>query len=102
MSQKKPVWVDEEAHSILKRYSKLVKSAMVDVASRLVVERLNDLDPASGLETSAPAPAPVLDTARPQATAPASDRPKKPARAKAPRPDLIDENTRFVGGIWIV
>jgi hypothetical protein len=54
MSDKKPVWVDESAHAILKQYSKLTKESMVDVASRLVIDHLDDLDPASGLGGAEP------------------------------------------------
>jgi len=104
MATKKPVWVDEDAHAILKRYAKLTKSSMVDVASRLVLERLNDLSPDAGLtEPVEPAPAPV--PAEPVSTKPAPvPRPIQQAKRKPrkPMPDPNDKNVRFVGGIWIV
>lgn len=105
MAGKKPVWVDEEAHAILKKYSKLVKCSMVDVASKLVSERLGELDPDAGLGApSSPAAAASVqpDTARPQATSKPSMSAKKAARPRPRRHDPNDENVRFVGGIWFV
>ncbi len=104
MATKKPVWVDEDAHAILKRYAKMTKSSMVDVASRLVLSRLNDLSPDAGLtEPEEPAPAPV--EVEPVSTKPAlKPRPITPVKRKPrkPMPDPNDKNVRFVGGIWIV
>lgn len=105
MAGKKPVWVDEEAHAILKQYSKLVKSSMVDVASKLVLERLGELDPDAGLDAPAvasSAPSVKPDTARPQATSTPSMSSKKAARPRPRRHDPNDESVRFVGGIWFV
>jgi len=98
MSDKKPVWVDESAHAILKQYSKLTKESMVDVASRLVIDHLDDLDPASG-----------LGGAEPKAAAPAAESAKRPARApqaavpaQRPRLPKADGNDRFLGGVWFI
>ncbi len=104
MAGKKPVWVDEEAHGVLKRYSKLVKSSMVEVASNLVLQNLENLDPEAGLEAAPAAPAaPVqLDTARPTVTAPSTVEKQKSRKPRRNRPDPHDANTRFVGGIWLV
>ena len=104
MATKKPVWVDEDAHAILKRYAKLTKSSMVEVASRLVLDRLNDLSPDAGLTVPAePEIAPKV--AEPVSNKPApTPRPiqKATRKPRKPRPDPNDKNTRFVGGIWLV
>ena len=104
MAGKKPVWVDEEAHSVLKRYSKLVKASMVEVASSLVVEHLDTLSPEAGLEAApAQSAAPQhLDTARPTVTTPSTVKKQSARKPKARRPDPNDASTRFVGGIWLV
>ena len=98
LSDKKPVWVDESAHAILKQYSKLTKESMVDVASRLVIDHLDDLDPASG-----------LGGAEPKVAAPAAETSKRPARApqaaipaQRPRLPKADGNDRFLGGVWFI
>ena len=105
MSGKKPVWVDEEAHTILKKYSKIIKTSMVEVASKLVLDKLGQLDPAAGLATSEAAPS----AAAPKAVAAASktvtiSRPTAAPKRKAKRqlPDPNDANIRYVGGIWLV
>lgn len=98
MSDKKPVWVDESAHAILKQYSKLTKESMVDVASRLVLDHLDDLDPSSGLagaEAKAPAPAP--EAAKRPARAP-----QAPTPVQRPRVPKADGSNRFLGGVWFI
>lgn len=104
MSGKKPVWVDEDAHAILKQYAKLTKASMVEVASNLVLEKLSQLDPSSGLQTA------VASEAAPRAAAPMVQKPvavnapaakgKRKQRANATDPTAAD--VRFVGGIWLV
>jgi hypothetical protein len=42
---KKPVWVDEEAHVVLKEWAALIRSSMVDAASALVLESLAGITP---------------------------------------------------------
>lgn len=42
---KKPVWVDEEAHVVLKEWAALTRSSMVDAASALVLESLAGITP---------------------------------------------------------
>lgn len=48
----KPVWVDEDAHRLLKSWAKAQKRPMVEVASELVLQRLGELDPSAGLITA--------------------------------------------------
>ena len=91
MSDKKPVWVDEAAHAILKEYSKLTKESMVDIASRLVLDHLQDLDPASagGAEL-------MIGDGAPEPTE------KRPRVAKARPARVENEGIRFLGGVWLV
>lgn len=60
-ADKKPVWLDEQAHAILKDFAKLVKKSATDVTSDLVIQHLHMLDavPFDGTAPAAPAPAPV-------------------------------------------
>lgn len=104
MSGKKPVWVDEDAHAILKKYAKLTKNSMVEVASTLVLEKLSQLDPSSGLTTEAAEEKPVR-TAGPIVTKPVAVNKKSNAKKRKTRRELPDPNAadvRFVGGIWMV
>lgn len=116
---KKPVWVDEEAHVILKEYSKLAKVSMVDIASQLVLDRLRDLSPEAGLSIekpaaaemigeTAPAPAPVAPAPRPApkpeiAVFTPTPMPPKPPRPPREKREIKDDGTvRYLGGIWLV
>ena len=106
MSDKKPVWVDEEAHVILKTYSKLTKESMVDVASRLVLENLKELSPSTDMAPRDAAPA----SSRPPATrsaARASSAPAAVSGAVAPvvprkKIERDDRNVTYLGGVWLV
>ncbi|TVQ97234.1 MAG: hypothetical protein EA398_14785 [Deltaproteobacteria bacterium] len=62
-ADKKPVWVDEDAHRILKAWAKILKRPMVEVASELVLSRLDSLDPSAGLAEPADEapPAPTIE-----------------------------------------
>jgi len=109
---KKPVWVDEEAHSILKAYAKLNGRSMLDMASELVLTRLADLDPEEGLTApTADSPDPVSDEmligadevgalVRDDEKAEASDagaaapRPAKPAAAAPAKDTAADTSAR--------
>lgn len=105
MSGKKPVWVDEDAHAILKAYARITKNSMVEVASSLVLEKLSQLDPSSGLTTSAAEPAAARSAAAPNTSKPVAVNAPKAAKKRKARPALPDFNAadvRFVGGIWMV
>jgi hypothetical protein len=125
--KKKPVWVDEDAHGILKQYSKLVKSSMVDVASDMVLDKLGDLPADAGLETPESSEAKEESQAKPKAK---QDQPSKKEKAAddeviktADAPPKVDEpeagppkqekpsrdmpkeddsDTRFLGGVWLI
>ena len=108
MADKKPVWVDEDAHGLLKAYAKQIKKPMVEVASRLVLDRLEDLEGAeSADEPVAAAPEPVAEEAAP---APVADpgaraarrRAARPAPKRPSRPDPEDDSVRYLGGVWLV
>ncbi|MCB9519854.1 MAG: hypothetical protein H6700_11075 [Myxococcales bacterium] len=105
---KKPVWVDEDAHAILKQYSKLTKASMVEVASNLVLSRLHDLDPASGLvgaSAAEPASTGAAAAAEPASNKPAPMlKPIEPLKRTSKRavPNVNDNTIRYVGGIWLV
>jgi hypothetical protein len=124
---KKPVWVEEEAHVILKEWAALTRISMVDVASQLVLENLRADGATEGLigevaAAAAPAPAPVAapvaaaaeewigaDEA-PVPAAPAPVAAPAPAPAPAPmaaRPERKREviptgDVQYLGGIWLV
>lgn len=127
----KPVWVDEDAHRLLKSWAKAQKRPMVEVASELVLQRLGELDPAAGLitapddpgaeetliadappETPAPGNAapPTVTVAREQGTADAPaaaeatsvDTSDRIEREVRPMQDAHDRDRKFLGGIWLV
>jgi len=123
---KKPVWVEEEAHVILKEWAALTRISMVDVASQLVLENLRADGATEGLIgevafAAAPAPvaAPVIvaeeewigadEAPVPVAPAPVAAAPA-PAPAPAPmsaRPerkrDVVPTgDVQYLGGIWLV
>lgn len=89
---KKPVWVDEEAHSVLKEWAGLTRTSMVDAASALVLESLAEAEASDDTligaeEVAAPAPAaPAPVAAAPAAPAPAAVAAPAPAPAPAPTP----------------
>ncbi len=90
---KMPVWVDEEAHGVLKAFAKVKKQSMVSFASDLILNQIDSLDPAAGLSgEDAPAPAPVVaaePAAAPKAEAPKAAAPKAATttarKAEAPK-----------------
>lgn len=128
---KKPVWVDEDAHVILKEWATLTRQSMVDVASQLVLETLGGAAVASepvvelsAAKVDAVVAAPVV-TAPAVAAAPAvaedeqligADEapsrvvaaPAPPAPTPAPRPEPRRRevpptgNVQYLGGIWLV
>lgn len=103
MSGKKPVWVDENAHAILKEYAQITKESMVDVASALVLQHLQSLSPEAGLpaETESRGGGETSLASSNEMRAFAA-RPRKAAPAR-PRPvDGPDARVRYVGGIWVV
>lgn len=127
---KKPVWVDEEAHSVLKEWAGLTRTSMVDAASALVMESLADGGQSGDVligadEVAAAAPAPAPATPAPAAAAPektpavASPAPppaapapaaaaSTPAPAPAPRKKRTQKTPapgtikQHVGGVWLV
>jgi hypothetical protein len=99
MSDKKPVWVDESAHAILKEYAKLTKEPMVEVASRLVLDHLGDLDPNAGLSAASEPRAAAIPAPEPNKRASLAT-PAAPPRPRPTRTEL--DGTRFLGGVWLV
>lgn len=97
MADKKPVWVDEDAHAILKAYSAITKESMVEIASRLVLDHLAELEAGFASEpapaTVATESAPVERAARPAARA---------AYAEPPRSRAENDGVRYLGGVWLV
>ena len=124
-SDKKPVWVEEEAHAILKRYGSLVKKPMADVASELVLQHLSELSadgpsssPAPAAEAAVevaavpvavaevaaaptPAPAPEPSAEELAAAAAADEADARPARRRQ-RIDNEDTTIQYLGGVWLV
>lgn len=122
----KPVWLDEEAHLILKQYARVLKSTMTEVTSQLVLDKIPLLDGATPVAaapaaaapavTAAPvaaAAAPTPAAAEPAAAAryietdantrlepPRPEPPAPPRRTRAPR-EKTDE-VRYLGGIWVL
>jgi hypothetical protein len=83
---KKPVWVDEDAHVILKEWATLTRQSMVDVASQLVLETLG---------AGAAAPAVVVESAvvTPQVVEqPSIEAAVSPAPALASAPAVPDDD----------
>ena len=83
---KKPVWVDEDAHVILKEWATLTRQSMVDVASQLVLETLGG---------GAAAPAVVVESAvvTPQVVEqPSVEAPVSPAPVLASVPAVSDDD----------
>lgn len=122
-SDRKPVWLEEDAHLILKQYAKLAKTSMTEVTSRLVLDHLTELDNASGAESqagatavAAEAPAAVAAPAAPVETEvanryvetsgdtrlepPRPEPPAPPRRERGPRKD--DGEVRYLGGVWLL
>ena len=90
---------------------------MVDIASRLVLERLAELSPDAGLEAVVVAPVEEEDEPTPVVAAkpimaartmaaPTAKPKKRTSTTKAKRPQKRlpgeDKNVRFLGGIWLV
>jgi hypothetical protein len=120
---KKPVWVDEEAHAILKEYAAMVNKPITDIANDLVLESLHLLDEAAPA-ASEPAPTPVSATPTPtpveppaaevadEAPAPVAAEAEAPAAPPAPPAPPArrtpsarrDEETaaHHLGGVWLV
>lgn len=123
-SGRKPVWLDEEAHLLIKEYAKLTKTSMTEITSQLVLEHVETLDggtasdstPTATSSASAPsesagasvgAPAAKAVAAAPKAAAkPAPEAPKakaeKPAEAPKRKRRANTDGVRYLGGIWLV
>lgn len=87
-ADKKPVWVDKYAHTILKAYARSQGASMVDIASQLVLEQLNELSADAGLVSENEKLNSVI--------APAVNRAKKKKRATQ------GKDVKFIGGVWLV
>ena len=117
-ADKKPVWLDDQAHTILKEYAKLIKKSATDVTSDLVIQHLASLEegaqsaPAAqaspAVEVAAPAapaaPAPVEEPARYVEVSAKeigetrrATQPVVPKRERKPRKD--DGQVRYLGGV---
>lgn len=120
-ADKKPVWLDDQAHTILKDFAKLLKKSATDVTSDLVVNYLHRLDEPESVETTdapkAAAPEPstpsvqelIADEPAPEPSryveAPAevlgssrsADTAVIPKRERKPRQD--DGQVRYLGGV---
>jgi hypothetical protein len=97
-SNKKPVWVDELAHGILKEYCTVAKRQMVEVATGLILDHLAALEAGGSAPSAAAAPAEPAPAAPAAAAAPS----RKPSRPD-PRPDSEPKGSvRYLGGVWLV
>lgn len=126
-SGRKPVWLDEEAHLLIKEYAKLTKTSMTEITSQLVLEHVETLEGGTGTGATSAAPAGASAASAPAAAAPKAAAPKaapkaasapksdvKPAqeapKAKAEKPAPAPKRTRrantdgvrYLGGIWLV
>lgn len=102
-SNKKPVWVDEIAHGILKDYCTVSRQQMVEVATRLILDNIAALESGSLPAVTVPTPAEPAPVAEPvAAAAPAPEQRKKPTRAPERRPDNESGTVRYLGGVWLV
>ena len=101
MSGKKPVWVDESAHAILKEYASLTKTSMVETASRLVLEKLSQLDVAAAAAAAeGEASGGSVSVQKPVAVKATTTNRRRKARSTVT--DLNAPDVRFVGGVWLV
>jgi hypothetical protein len=100
MSGKKPVWVDESAHAILKEYASLTKTSMVETASRLVLEKLSQLDVAAAAAAEAEASSGPISVQKPVTVKATTTNRRRKARSTVT--DLNSPDVRFVGGVWLV
>lgn len=119
-SDRKPVWLDEDAHLILKQFAKFEKTSMTDVTSQLVLDHLASLEsgapaPSATAVIAAPVAAPAIVVEAPAAPEPARfvetspDTPLEPARPEPPAPPRRervqredDGTTRYLGGVWLM
>jgi hypothetical protein len=100
MADKKPVWVDEDAHAILKAYSAITKESMVEIASRLVVDHLAELEAGFPAEAAAPAAAAAAEPAKAERSAPRAA--ARPIPVEPPRSRTENDGVRYLGGVWLV
>lgn len=115
MAKKKPVWVEEDVHAMFKRYAKLLGASMTDVASRVVLEKLDALDG----DEQAPAPkvakaseSKAEEASEDEVVIKTADAPPKTDAPEAATPEPVSQagelpeekkgETRFLGGIWLV
>lgn len=123
-SGRRPVWLEEQAHLLIKQYAKLTKTSMTETTSQLVLQHLATLDGASApaeVDATAAAPkeaAPAKAKAAPAKAEPAKATPaaakpaEKPAAKKrkqsaptAGKDRASSDNqdgVRYLGGIWLV
>lgn len=81
-SGRKPVWLEEQAHLLIKQYAKLTKTSMTETTSQLVLKHLAILEgESSQAEVEAPA-----EVAKEAAPAKASAAPAKKVESKKAEP----------------
>lgn len=85
---KKPVWVDEDAHVILKEWATLTRQSMVDVASQLVLETLGG---------AAAAPAPVVEQASVAQPVSREAAPVVSTPVVAKAPAVVEDGDQLIG-----
>jgi hypothetical protein len=90
--KKKPVWADDEGHVLLKEWASLTGLAMVECASRLVIDTLSpELEadtPATDFSTLVDRL--PLQAAPARTVVPTPEPPRAPAPSRAPRVDVED------------
>jgi hypothetical protein len=106
-SNKKPVWVDEVAHGILKDYSAAVRRQMVEVATQLILDHVTSgstvfSGPAPAVPASVAAPVAAAEVAAPSEPVVAAAPPEKKKSARAERKQEEGGNLRHLGGVWLV
>jgi|SRR5690625_717359 len=114
-SGRKPAWLDEETHRLIKKYAKLKKTSMTEATSELVLQYVEKLEGGTDAEGAvAAAQAPVTAAATPAAAPAAAEAPKAEERApvaakvektepapKRPR-RKSEDGVKYLGGIWLV
>lgn len=122
-SGRRPVWLEEQAHLLIKQYAKLTKTSMTETTSQLVLNHLATLEggsapaevAASAAEPkaaapakAAPAPAKATPEKKAPAAKPAAKRPATKRRESTPTAGKDrassdnQDGVRYLGGIWLV
>lgn len=109
-SGRKPAWLDEEAHRLIKKYAKLKKTSMTEATSALVLQYVEQLEGgtkaagAAPVSVAAPVAAEPKAPAAPKAeqSAPAQAKVQKPAEARKRPRRTGEDGVKYLGGIWLV